>query len=99
MKQSSHRLKLIVVLMLGFFSSKEVMAHDPGLSTAEVRVDQNGISVQLALAPSDVERIVNIDSDLDRRISPGEFEPAKSRLLNIAAAGFELQSDNQQLQV
>jgi len=99
MKQSSHRLKLIVVLMLCFFSSKEVMAHDPGLSTAEVRVDQNGISVELALAPSDVERIVNIDSDLDRRISPGEFEPAKSRLLNIAAAGFELQSDNQQLQV
>jgi hydrogenase/urease accessory protein HupE len=94
-----YQLKLIVVLMLCFFWSKQVMAHDPGLSTAEVRVDQNGISIELALAPSDVERIVDIDSNLDQIISPGEFEQAKSRLLSIAADGFQIQSDNQPLQV
>ena len=94
-----YQVKLILVLILCFFLSKQVMAHDPGLSTAEVRVAQNGISVELALAPSDVERIVDIDSNLDQRISAAEFEQAKSRLLNIAAHDFELQSDNQQLQV
>lgn len=85
--------------MLCFFSSKQVMAHDPGLSTAEVRVGQTGISVQLALAPSDIERIVDIDSNLDQKISTEEFEQAKSRLLKIAADAFELRSDNQLLTV
>jgi hydrogenase/urease accessory protein HupE len=88
-----------MVLMLCFFSSKQVMAHDPGLSTAQIRVGQNGISVELAFAPSDVERIVDIDSNLDQRISLGEFEQAKSCLLTTARESFEVRSDNEQLTV
>ena len=91
------KLKLILLLLFCFFCSKQVLAHDPGLSTAEVRLDQNGISVELALAPSDVERIVDIDSNGDQRISVQEFEQAKSRLLTTAAEGFEVQSDSQHL--
>jgi hydrogenase/urease accessory protein HupE len=93
------QVKWILLLMLCFFLSKQVMAHDPGLSTAEVRVGENGISVQLALAPSDIERIVDIDSNLDQKISTEEFEQAKSRLLKVAADAFELRSDNQLLTV
>src|ERR1051325_9629595 len=91
------KLKLILLLLFCFFCSKQVLAHDPGLSTAEVRLDQNGISVELALAPSDVERIVDIDSNGDQRISVQAFEQAKSRLLTTAAEGFEVQSDSQHL--
>src|SRR6185295_16523409 len=94
-----HQLKLMVVLILCFLSSKQVMAHDPGLSTLDVRMDQNGIRVELALAPSDVERIFVIDSNDDQRISFQEFEQAKSRLLTIAAEGLPVRSDNQQLTV
>jgi len=72
------------------------MAHDPGLSTAEIRFDQSaGVTVELAMAPSDVQRLCAIDVDRDQRISIAEFEQAKTCLLKTATNATELRLDGQ----
>jgi hydrogenase/urease accessory protein HupE len=86
--------------MFCFLWSKQAMAHDPGLSTVEIRVAQSaGVTLEMAMAPSDIQRICNVDTDGDQRISATEFENAKSCLLNTAASVTELRFDGQQLTV
>ena len=94
------KLKLAMVLLFCFICSQQAMAHDPGLSTAEITVDRNEqVTLEIAMAPSDIQRLCNTDTDGDQRISEMEFENAKSCLLNTAANATELRFDGQQLTV
>ncbi|HEY8227782.1 MAG TPA: HupE/UreJ family protein [Pyrinomonadaceae bacterium] len=91
------RHKAILLLVFGLWS-KQVMAHDPGLSTTEIKVDRNGgVTLEMAFAPADAQRISLIDSNGDQKISPAEFEQAKSGLLKTAIDEVELHSDNERL--
>jgi hydrogenase/urease accessory protein HupE len=61
-------------------------AHEPGLSSASVKVLTNGLEAMLTFAVADVENILPMDNDVDGKVSQLEFAYAKTRL---AALGTE----------
>jgi len=64
-----------------------VQAHDPGLSSAELRLESGWLVAHLTFARGDIEPLVVIDADKDGRATPAEFAHAWPRL---AALGLEL---------
>jgi hydrogenase/urease accessory protein HupE len=60
-------------------------AHEPGLSSANLKVLPNGIEATLTLSVADVENILTMDNDLDGKVSQLEFAYAKTRLEALAA--------------
>lgn len=90
-----NHMKLLLIVLLCFIWSKQALAHDPGLSTAEIRVNQSvGLTVQLTISPSDLQGICQIDTKRDQRRSTTEFEAC---VLQAAGNAIELWSDKQPL--
>ncbi|MDB6035114.1 MAG: HupE/UreJ family protein [Verrucomicrobiales bacterium] len=60
------------------------LAHEPGLSSAVLKVLPNGIEATLTFSVADVENILTMDNDLDGKVSQLEFAYAKTRLAALA---------------
>src|SRR5882672_4151979 len=79
------------------FSGAPACAHDPGLSVASAALDQGTIRLHLAMARSDLERLVTLDADHDGKISEQEFQAVLPRLEGQARRSFEVTGDGRKL--
>jgi hydrogenase/urease accessory protein HupE len=91
-------LKLIpptacVALLLWLALPISVHAHDPGLSTAIVRLTQNNIEVTLGFSIIDTAEIVEIDKDRDAHISKQELADAVSELQRMGTNALDVKLD------
>jgi len=87
------------VFFLAFWlaSSNFASAHDPGLSTATVRLTQNQIEVTLGFSIIDTAEIVEIDKDRDAHISKGELADAVNELQKMGTNALDLKLDGQSI--
>lgn len=72
-----------------------LLAHDPGLSTVDVRLGGDTIEVTLVLAARDAATLVALDADRDGAISASDFIQGKAELTERAVAGLEILLDEQ----
>jgi hydrogenase/urease accessory protein HupE len=86
-------MMFLVLPMLLLLATMEVEAHDPGLSAADLRIEDSRVVANLTLARGDVESIVAMDSDRDGEITPAEFENALPELEALASSSLELRVD------
>jgi hydrogenase/urease accessory protein HupE len=73
------------------------LAHDPGLSTATVRLSENQIEVTLGFSIIDTAEIVEIDKDRNAQISKKEIADATLELQKMGTNAVELKVDGQSL--
>jgi hydrogenase/urease accessory protein HupE len=87
------------VFFLAFWlaSSNFASAHDPGLSTATVRLTQNQIEVTLGFSIIDTAEIVEIDKDRDAHISKEELADAVNELQKMGTNALNLKLDGQSI--
>src|SRR5258707_253132 len=81
-------LALAVALLIQMSCLSRAWAHDPGLSVATARLSEGTLSIHLAMARSDAERLAGLDAGHDGQISEGEFQAARPRLQREALAAF-----------
>ncbi len=61
-----------------------LLAHDPGLSVVELRVETGGLSAELAFSPPDIDLVVPLDADRDGRVTAAELAAARPALERLA---------------
>src|ERR1035441_6956781 len=76
-------LRSTLLLALSLVAGGTAHAHDPGLSVATARRVGGALSIHLAMASSDVERLVTLDANHDGRITEAEFQGALPQLQAI----------------
>jgi hypothetical protein len=81
-----------ICLSLAFFLTQG-FAHDVGLSTATVRLQTDKVQTELAFAIRDVATLVNLDADLDGKITTNEFTNAEAQLSKLFAAKCTVRCD------
>lgn len=90
---SNSRVACIALLLLLVAWPNLVFAHDPGLSTAMVRLTQNNIEVTLGFSIIDTAEIVVIDKDRDAHISKQELADATLELQKKGTNALEVKLD------
>lgn len=81
------------VLNFCFLLVLPIFGHDPGLSSADFKLEQNQLSAQLALNYVDIAALVPVDQNADQVISPAELAAAQPQLEALAKAALEISSD------
>jgi hydrogenase/urease accessory protein HupE len=90
------RLKIIIrSFAFVFVLAATAFAHDPGLSNLDLKLENNRLTAQLVYNYVDIEGIVPVDKDLDRTITPDEFNAAKPHLEQLARDAIEISFDGQ----
>ena len=56
------------------------LAHDPGLSTAALKVSSERIDAEIIFARADIEALVPLDANHDGKVSPEEWDRARPEL-------------------
>jgi hydrogenase/urease accessory protein HupE len=75
-----------------------VLAHDPGLSAATVRLDTNRLEVALGFSVTDAAELVEIDRDHDGKASKEELELAAVELQQLGSNAMEVAFNDQAVQ-
>src|SRR5688572_25071130 len=83
-----------LVCLLLVCSVSPVFAHDPGLSSATVRLFPDKLEAQLTFALKDADELAGLDSDDDGVISETEFTASEKRLGKLVAEAFEVRFDD-----
>lgn len=81
---------LILVFLIVVVAS--VLAHDPGLSAAVLKLDGERVQAHLTYARADIESVLPLDADSDGRLSQLEFERAKTQLSMLAKESVKVYS-------
>jgi hypothetical protein len=68
-------------------------AHDPGLSTAAIRVFPDRLESHLTFARLDVEAVIPLDADGDGSLSPEELERGRTRLAELTREAVSVHAD------
>lgn len=68
-------------------------AHDVGLSSVMLRIENGHLDAHITFAAKDVESLISIDTDDDGDISAAEFDMARGRLEEYALDLLEVQFD------
>jgi hypothetical protein len=82
-----------MTILLGVILVNCAWAHDPGLSVVTGRVAGEVLSIHMAMARSDVERLVTLDTDHDGKVTETEFQAALPRMEAEARNVFKLTSE------
>jgi hydrogenase/urease accessory protein HupE len=88
-----HTLLLAMLILLVLDLSRSAQAHDPGLSTATVRLTQDNIEVTLGFSIIDTAEIVEIDKDRDAHISEKELADAVLELQKMRTNALDVKLD------
>ncbi len=84
-----------VATVLGCLSLVGVMwAHEPGLSSAVVRLFSDKLEAQLTFALKDAHELAALDGNQDGEISEEEFAAGQERLGKLVADAFEVHFDD-----
>jgi len=84
------RGRLFVLLAFWLGSAAPLQAHDPGLSSANLRLEGERLIAHLTFARLDIESLVAIDSNGDGRVAPEELAAARARLEELAQRALEV---------
>jgi hydrogenase/urease accessory protein HupE len=79
-----------LLLGLSLVTGGVAQAHDPGLSVATARPAGAALIIHLAMARSDVERLIPLDANHDGRITEAEFQAALPQLQTVARQAFQV---------
>jgi hypothetical protein len=91
LSRSGRAIWLPLVLMV--LAAASTFAHDPGLSTADVKLDGDRAAARLTFARGDIEMIAPVDADRDGRITQPEFDAARTGLESLAKESVALLID------
>jgi hydrogenase/urease accessory protein HupE len=72
---SAGRLAALFISVAGL-----AQAHDPGLSTAALKIFPDRLDAEVIFARGDIEALVPLDADHDGKVSPEEWERARTDL-------------------
>ncbi len=86
---------LLVCSLLAF--GAWVQAHDPGLSTATLKIANERLNAQLTFAPADVQPLLPMDVDQNGQVTPAEFAVTRARLRELAWDALEVRLDGQRV--
>ena len=87
-------MKLISLLFLLFYAQIS-FAHDPGLSSAEVVLNEKGVDISITFALQDTESFTPIDKDADAEVTASEREASKPEVAALIAKELEVTLNNQ----
>jgi len=87
-------MKLISFLFL-FAYAQISFAHDPGLSSAEVILNEKGVDISLTFALQDTESFAPMDNDGDAEVTDVEREAAKPEVASLLAKELDVTLNNQ----
>jgi hydrogenase/urease accessory protein HupE len=76
------------VALLWFGCVTSVWGHDPGLSVATALVTKGELAIHLAMARTDVQRLINLDADQEVSITNTEFQAALPRFVDVGRKAF-----------
>src|SRR5262249_38465194 len=76
---------------------RSVLAHDPGLSAIDLKLDSGKLTVDLTFARKDIEAIVPIDLNRDGVVSADEFSAARAQLDAVGRETVEIGIDGRRL--
>src|SRR5579863_2918629 len=82
------RLLVVIVLLCGVATS--VLAHDPGLSTAELRFDGDQLLAHLTFAKPDIEPLLPRDDFLDVRVDGTPVAPRHTTMHANSSNAMEI---------
>ncbi|MBI4456022.1 MAG: HupE/UreJ family protein [Acidobacteria bacterium] len=85
--------RMALLIPVWFTAAVPALAHDPGLSSAEVRLEKDHLAVSVTFARSDIEKLLPLDVDGDGRVTGVEFREALPRLRQIASGSLQIQFD------
>lgn len=75
--------------------TQQVLAHPPGLSSAELTLQPTALNAKLTFSIQDIEAFVPMDSDQDAEVTPAEMDAAKPKIAEWIAHALVLQIDHQ----
>jgi hydrogenase/urease accessory protein HupE len=70
-------------------------AHDPGLSSATLWLQQQRLTATLTFAPADLETLLPMDLDGDGQVSDAEFQQTRAVLERFAKEGVQVSLDGE----
>jgi HupE / UreJ protein len=82
--------RLCLHSFLFVFSTYQVQAHDPGLSSATVTIGNEQIDVLLGFAQKDVESMIATGPNAANNVASKSFAAIQTELESVAANGFSL---------
>jgi hypothetical protein len=89
--------RIIAFIFLLSFAQFSV-AHDPGLSSAELTVKAQGVDAKITFSLQDIEAFVPMDSDKDAEVTNAEREAIKPKIAEWVINGIQLKLDGQVVQ-
>jgi len=72
----------------------QTWGHDPGLSSATVRLFPDKLEANFTFALRDADELAGLDTNQDGVVSEDEFTAAETRLGKVVAYAFEVRFDN-----
>lgn len=88
------RAKQVCFALILVLSLAQVRAHDPGLSSAAVKLFQDKLEANLTFALRDADELAGLDTDKDGMVSEEEFTSSEARLGKLVAEAFEVRFDD-----
>ncbi len=89
---------IVPIIIIWMILAVPVWAHDPGLSNVDVKLESNRLTALLVYNYVDIEGAVQVDKNLDRTITPEEFNAAKSQLEELARNAIIVNVDGAAMQ-
>ncbi len=80
--------------LLFVFLAQPAHAHDPGLSSATVRLFPDKLEAILTFALKDADELAGLDTDNDGQVSAEEYAASQERLGKTVAEAFEVRFDD-----
>lgn len=72
-------------------------AHDPGLSSATLWLQQDRLKATLTFEPTDIEALLPMDLDGDGQVGDSEFEETRNALERFVREGVQVSLDDQSI--
>ncbi len=94
---SRFRPAICLLLALMILATASAFAHDPGLSSARLKLDGEKIVARLTFSRDEIAIIEPMDADRDGTINKSEFDAALPRLESLARGSFALSLDGTEL--
>jgi hydrogenase/urease accessory protein HupE len=95
---ASGRILVLPMLVLFFAgSATTLLAHDPGLSTANIRLRADRVEAVLGFSIADTAEIVNLDKDAQGKISKRELTRGAAELKKGAPKALDVTLDGERL--
>lgn len=89
---------LALAVLLSVADTRSVWAHDPGLSSAALKIETDRLTAWLTLAPVDIGVLVPMDADHDGRVTAAEFDAVSDTLQRVAREAIEVRFDDQRVE-